>query len=89
LNRNTAGTVIINKDSNRSAKYAQEEEEGNEKRLYCDGSRMDYGYVRAGLAWKAQDNERNWEELNGESYQLGDNKEVYDAELFGIANYGN
>jgi hypothetical protein len=28
---------------------------------------------------------RNWEGFNGGSYQLGDNKEVYDAELFGIA----
>jgi hypothetical protein len=79
LNRNTAGTVIIDKDSDRSAKYAQEDEEENEKRLYCDGSRMDDGYVGARLAWKAQGNERNWEGFNGESYQLGDNKEVYDC----------
>jgi hypothetical protein len=30
LNRNTAGTVIIDDDSERSAKYAQEAEEENE-----------------------------------------------------------
>jgi hypothetical protein len=56
--RNTAGTVIIDEDSDRSAKYAREEEE-NEKCLYCDRSRMDYGYVGAGLAWKALENVRN------------------------------
>jgi hypothetical protein len=42
-------------------------------------------YVRTGLARKVQENQRNLEGFNGESYQLGDNKEVYDAELFGIA----
>jgi hypothetical protein len=26
---------------------------------------MDNGYVGAGLAWKAQGNERNWEGFNG------------------------
>jgi ribonuclease HI len=46
---------------------------------------MDDEYVGAGLAWKAQENERNWEGFNGKSYQLGSKKEVYDAELFGIA----
>jgi hypothetical protein len=85
LNRNTAGTVIIDEDSDRSTKYAQEEEEENEKRLYCDGSRVDDGYVGAGLARKAQENGRNWKGFNGESYRLGDKKEVYDAKLFGIA----
>jgi hypothetical protein len=37
LNRNTACTVIIDEDSGRSAKYAQEEEEENEKRLTVAG----------------------------------------------------
>jgi hypothetical protein len=46
---------------------------------------MDDGYVGAGLAWMAQKNKRNWERFNGETCQLGDNKEVYDAKLFGIA----
>jgi hypothetical protein len=55
------------------------------KSLYCDGSRMDDGYVGAGLALEAPENERNWEGFNGESYQLRDNKKVYNAELFGIA----
>jgi hypothetical protein len=81
LSRNTAGTVIIDEGSDRSASYAQEEEVKNEKCLYCDWSRMNDGYVGAGLTWKVQENERNWEWFNGESYQLGDNKEVYDAEL--------
>jgi hypothetical protein len=43
LNRNTIGTIIINENSERLARFAQEEE--NEKRLYCDGLRMDDGYV--------------------------------------------
>jgi hypothetical protein len=46
---------------------------------------MDDGYAGAGLAWMIQGNECNWEGFNGESYQLWDNKEVYDAELFEIA----
>jgi hypothetical protein len=53
LNRDTSDTIIIDEDSDRSAEYAQEEEEENEKCFYCDGSRMDDGYVGAGLAWKA------------------------------------
>jgi hypothetical protein len=42
---------------------------------------MDYGYVGAELAWKAQRNKQNDEGFNRKSYQLGNNKEVYDAEL--------
>jgi hypothetical protein len=45
---------------------------------------MDDGYVEAGLAWKVQENERNWKGFSGASYQLGDKKR-YDAELFWIA----
>jgi CDGSH-type Zn-finger protein len=59
LNRNTAGTVIIDEDSDRSTKYAREGEGENEERLYCDGSHMADGYVGAGLAWKTQESERN------------------------------
>jgi ribonuclease HI len=85
LNRNTAGTVIIDEDSDKSAKSVQEGEEENEKRLYYDGSCIDDGYVGTGLIWTAQEYERNWEVFNGENYQLGDDNEVYDAEMFGIA----
>jgi hypothetical protein len=46
---------------------------------------MDDEDVGAGLAWKAQENDSNWEVFNGDSCQLGDNKDAYDAELFGIA----
>jgi hypothetical protein len=40
LSHKSAGTIIIDEDSKKSARVAQEEE-GYEKRLYCDGSRID------------------------------------------------
>jgi hypothetical protein len=46
--------------------------------LWSDGSRLESKAVGAGIAWKLG---RNWKE---KAIPLGRNKEVFDAELYGI-----
>jgi hypothetical protein len=46
--------------------------------LWSDGSRLESKAVGAGIAWKLG---RNWKE---KAIPLGKNKEVFDAELYGI-----
>ena len=47
--------------------------------IWADGSRLEDGKVGAAYAWKTR--EGSWE---GRCFHLGDNKEVFDAEVFAI-----
>jgi ribonuclease HI len=61
----------------------EEEEWGRDEeamRIWSDGSRDQTGRAGTGIAWKAENGE--WKERR---IHLGQNKEVYDAELYGIA----
>jgi len=46
--------------------------------IWSDGSKIDTGGVGAGIAWKQGNSWRT------KGYSLGDTKEVFDAELYGI-----
>jgi len=46
--------------------------------IWTDGSRLDSGKVGAACAWQTRE---GW---TGKCYHLGDNKEVFDAEVFAI-----
>ena len=46
--------------------------------IWSDGSKLDIGGVGAGIVWKRGD---TWQ---ARGYPLGDTKEVFDAELYGI-----
>ena len=47
--------------------------------IWTGGSRLDNGRVGAACAWQDQDGERM-----GRQFYLGDNKEVFDAEVYAI-----
>ena len=47
--------------------------------IWTDGSRLGNGRVGAACAWRTR--ERSWEDKR---FHLGDNKEVFDAEVFAI-----
>jgi len=46
--------------------------------IWSDGSKIDTGGVGAGIVWKQGNSWRT------KGYPLGDTKEVFDAELYGI-----
>ena len=48
--------------------------------IWTDGSRLDSGKVGAACVWKTRE---GW---TGKRFHLGDNKEVFDAEVFAICS---
>ncbi|KAA8892857.1 hypothetical protein FN846DRAFT_1008696 [Sphaerosporella brunnea] len=75
----TRGTIIVEEKgvALHSATYV---DESDATMLWTDGSRVDGGHVGAAVAWYSKEAE----DYVGDRWYLGNNKEVFDAELFAV-----
>ena len=51
-------------------------------KLWCDGSKLDDGGAGAAVVWKKDSAQKEWQE---QKVGLGVNKEIFDAEMWGIS----
>lgn len=51
-------------------------------KLWCDGSKLDTGGTGAAVVWKTNCNSEEWQEIK---ISLGQNKDIFDAEMWGIS----
>ena len=82
----TKGRIIIEgeKKALNTAKGWKDEEATT---FWTDGSRDEEGHIGAGVAWWQEDEEKSqWGEYSyrGDDFYLGNNKEVFDAELYAV-----
>lgn len=55
---------------------------GPDLELWCDGSKLDTGGTGAAVVWKSNCRGEEWQTIK---VSLGQNKEIFDAEMWGIS----
>jgi ribonuclease HI len=79
--RTKAKIVMLGKEE---AEEAAKDWRERTNTAYTDGSRLDNKKVGAAVAWARPGGEDEEPEWTGESWHLGNNKEVFDAELYAL-----